>query len=148
MDPGQQYPPYQPAPPDQTRNDTEQLSLLTILWKVYAGIALLGVCLGSFYILMGTAFAATMSSPHSSASPAESTIMSGMFAIFGGFIAIVALTVSILSWLVGTRIGDRTAHTLCYVMSCIVCLNAPLGTGLGVFSLVVLSRPSVKAMFR
>jgi hypothetical protein len=41
----------------------------------------------------------------------------------------------------------RRHRTLSFVMACLTCINIPLGTALGVFTLVVLSRPSVKALY-
>ena len=32
-------------------------------------------------------------------------------------------------------------------MACVCCVNIPLGTALGVFTLIVLSRPGVKAIY-
>jgi hypothetical protein len=32
-------------------------------------------------------------------------------------------------------------------MACVACLSVPLGTVLGVFTIIVLMRPSVKALF-
>ena len=41
----------------------------------------------------------------------------------------------------------RQKRTFSFVIACICCMNIPLGTALGVFTLVVLSRQSVKAIY-
>jgi hypothetical protein len=41
----------------------------------------------------------------------------------------------------------RKARTFCFVIACIACLNVPLGTALGVCTILVLSRPRVKDLF-
>jgi hypothetical protein len=41
----------------------------------------------------------------------------------------------------------RQKRTFSLVMACMCCMNIPLGTALGVFTLVVLSRQSVKAIY-
>jgi hypothetical protein len=36
----------------------------------------------------------------------------------------------------------------CFVLAVFTCLNFPLGTALGVFAIVVLNRPAMKALFQ
>jgi hypothetical protein len=36
---------------------------------------------------------------------------------------------------------------LAFVTACLSCMNVPIGTALGVFAILVLNRPSVKALF-
>jgi hypothetical protein len=40
------------------------------------------------------------------------------------------------------------AYWFCFVLAIITLLNFPIGTVLGIFSLIVLSRPSVKGLFQ
>ncbi|MCY7313071.1 MAG: hypothetical protein LH491_05450 [Pseudoxanthomonas sp.] len=47
----------------------------------------------------------------------------------------------------GRCLARRRRHTLCMVVACASCLLMPFGTVLGVFTLVVLTRPSVKLLF-
>jgi hypothetical protein len=47
----------------------------------------------------------------------------------------------------GSSLRARKRPTLCKVMACLVCLNVPLGTALGVWTLVVLGRDSVRRLF-
>lgn len=47
----------------------------------------------------------------------------------------------------GKYLRRRTQHTFCLVVAGISCMFMPFGTALGVFSLVVLTRPHVKAWF-
>jgi hypothetical protein len=65
----------------------------------------------------------------------------------GVFIVLLVGTISTLTILAGRSLAQRQRYTLCMVMACISCLSVPLGTALGVFTLVVLSRPSVKQKF-
>jgi hypothetical protein len=59
----------------------------------------------------------------------------------------VGLTMAILILINGRCLAQRKHYTFCQVMSGVECLFMPLGTILGVFTLVVLSRPSVKPLF-
>jgi hypothetical protein len=47
----------------------------------------------------------------------------------------------------GRCIRSRTCYWFVFVMACLQCGFFPFGTVLGVFTIVVLSRPSVKEMF-
>lgn len=72
----------------------------------------------------------------------------------GAIFTVLALGMIITSWIVaalvvlaGKSLKQRKRHTFCMIVAGIECLFMPLGTVLGVFSLVVLTRPSVKALF-
>jgi disulfide bond formation protein DsbB len=47
----------------------------------------------------------------------------------------------------GRCLAQRRRYLLCMVVAGIACIFMPFGTALGVFTLVVLSRPAVKAAF-
>jgi hypothetical protein len=47
----------------------------------------------------------------------------------------------------GYFLSLRKYYTFCLVMAGIECLFMPVGTVLGVFTIIVLMRPTVKAMF-
>ena len=47
----------------------------------------------------------------------------------------------------GNRLKNHTNYTYCLVVDAIACTFVPFGTVLGVFTIIVLVRPSVKALF-
>jgi len=47
----------------------------------------------------------------------------------------------------GYCMSRRIHYRYCFVMACLSCVNMPLGTVLGVFTIVVLVRPGVKELF-
>ena len=47
----------------------------------------------------------------------------------------------------GRHLQQRRRHTFCLVMAAVACMFMPFGTVLGVFSIIVLIRPSVKELF-
>ena len=47
----------------------------------------------------------------------------------------------------GRCLNERRHYTFCMVMAGIACMFMPFGTILGVFTIIVLVRPSVKALF-
>jgi hypothetical protein len=71
-------------------------------------------------------------------------------AIFAGIGAVVFVAVegmAALSFFTGRFLARRQHHTFCVVISALNCMSLPLGTALGVFSILVLQRSSVKALF-
>jgi len=75
-------------------------------------------------------------------------------ALFGGAFAFIGGAVVLGGWVTGAlliysaRMMQKRKHRIfSTVMAALICLNAPLGTVLGVFTLIVLSRPSVKDLY-
>jgi hypothetical protein len=47
----------------------------------------------------------------------------------------------------GQKLAARTSYTYCLVVAAIECMFTPFGTVLGVLTIIVLMRPSVKKLF-
>jgi hypothetical protein len=47
----------------------------------------------------------------------------------------------------GYNLSRKKRYMFCFVDACICCIQVPLGTILGVFTIVVLARPGVKELF-
>ncbi|MGJ7901579.1 hypothetical protein [Lysobacter sp. 1R34A] len=122
--------------------DASQLKTLSILHYVFAALYLLPLLMAFLYVFMGVAI--LKGGIHSQ--PGDEV---GGWVLIGVAVALflVAVIGGSLTFLAGRRLSQRRGRTLCMVVACISCLSVPLGTALGVFSLIVLSRPSVKALF-
>jgi hypothetical protein len=59
----------------------------------------------------------------------------------------MGLTFAALTAFAGRSLQQRRRHTFVQVVSGIMCLFMPIGTVLGVFTIVVLSRDSVRQQF-
>ena len=125
--------------------DEEHLKLLSILHYVWGGLAACGLCFGGLYAIIGGGImaAATQAQGHD----APPAFVGAIFFLIGGVIALMAGTISVLTILAGRNLARKKRYTFCFVMACISCLSIPLGTALGVFTIIVLQRPAVKAMF-
>ena len=73
---------------------------------------------------------------------------------FGGIMVAFAVlgilfgwTVTILVLLAGRALAARRRRGFCIVVAAIECMMMPLGTILGIFTIIVLARPSVVALF-
>jgi hypothetical protein len=65
----------------------------------------------------------------------------------GGGIGGLMLLFAFLIGLAGYYLHRRKARTFCFIIAAIQCTQMPLGTVLGVFTILVLSRDSVREMF-
>ena len=125
--------------------DEEHLKLLSILHYVWGGLAAFGVCFGGLYAIIGGGIMAF--APQAQGPNGPPAAVGGIFLVIGCFIVLLAGTVSVLTILAGRNLARREGYTFCFVMACLSCLSVPLGTALGVFTIIVLLRPSVKQMF-
>ena len=122
---------------------TDQLRLLAIFHGVLAGLTLLGSLFPLLYVAMG-AFVLRGGFPGPNPPPA---FVGWFIAAFGlafwagvvGFAVMLGLAARFLS---------RARHwTYCLVTAALACAIFPFGTALGVFTILVLARPEVKAAF-
>ena len=134
-----------PPSPGLPNPDEDNLHQLSIFHYVYAGFQALFSFIGIGLIGFGMAMAFR---PDLFEGPDKPPPIIGGLLIAAGAAGVVL----ILAWafsniLAGRYLRQRKHHTFCLVMAGINCLNMPLGTALGIFSIVVLIRPTVKAMF-
>jgi hypothetical protein len=74
-------------------------------------------------------------------------VMGCFFVAIAGTGLLLGLGLAICLVLAGRALLERKHYTFCLVMACVSCMFMPFGTVLGVFSLLVLLRPSVKELF-
>lgn len=100
-------------------------------------------------MMSGGIFTSSGSGPgHSSAhGAAELSMMGGFMLVIGIVGTLAVLTVAILEFIVAKKLVRRESKLLCFVVAGINCLNMPLGTVLGIFTFLVMSRPSVAESF-
>jgi hypothetical protein len=143
--------------------DLEHLSALSIGHYILAGVALLG---GIPTLVLGVAGSKLIDEVGSDLSMAMGEIPpqpgvdpfgagSGsmaddlqtmiMVTIVSGLVLAIISTVHLA--LVGLRIRQRRWWTFCYLTGWGECLMFPFGTILGIFTIIVLGRPSVKRLF-
>ncbi|MEM9251406.1 MAG: hypothetical protein AAGB29_03560 [Planctomycetota bacterium] len=125
----------------QGRYDT-QLDLLGVLNYVFAGFLAIGSCTSVIYIGVGVAMLMGMFSEDQGEPP---TFMAWLLILFSGCMMVAAWIVAVFSFLAGRALGGRRGYRLCLAAACAQCIFVPIGTGLGVFGLIVLVRPEVKA---
>lgn len=125
--------------------DADHLRILAVFHYVFAGLALLGIgFLVVHYLIMRTVMSPEMLAQSPNPPPPEFMRMFVWFYVFMGLLFVAG---GVLNLLAGKRLRQRRSRMFCMVVAGLNCLQFPFGTVLGVFTLVTLSRDSVRAMF-
>jgi hypothetical protein len=74
-------------------------------------------------------------------------ITGGMFSLIGGIIFLVVFAQAVAMFLAGRWLTAGRNRMFCFLNACLMCTHVPFGTALGIFTIVVLSRPSVIQRF-
>ena len=128
--------------------DTEQLNLLSIFHYVVAGLAALFSFFPLLYTTVGAIF--IFAARHGTAKPGEDLppeFLGWIFAVLGSLLFLIGIAMAICILIAGRFLALRKRYSFTLVMARIECLFIPFGTILGVFTIVVLSRESVKTLF-
>jgi hypothetical protein len=136
------------APPALYDRDSEHLRLLAIFHYILGAMSAFFACFPIIHLIMGIVMVASPAFMADHSNNAPPTFV-GWF-----FITIAVLAISI-GWifaivviLAGRFIASRINYTFCFVVACFECVFLPMGTVLGLFTLLVLTRPNAKAKFR
>jgi len=140
-----QIPPPFLSPPSK---DAEHLKLLAIFHFVFAGLAVLGIAfLYLHYAIMST----VMNDPKfwrvqkaRGFSPQEFITVFRLCYLFPGILFLGGGLINVLS---GSFLRARTNRMFSLIVAGLDCLQIPLGTVLGVFTIIVLMRDSVRALY-
>jgi len=138
-----------PLPRDQRKIDADHLNLLAIFHFVGAGLAVLGILfLLGHYAMMHTVF----SNPKFFENQKQPMPVppEQIFAVMKWFYlagAVWFVSSGVLNLISGLCLRARKNRTFSLVVAGINCLHIPLGTVLGVFTIVVLVRDSVREQY-
>ncbi len=130
-------------------NDAEiasSLKALSVLQYVYAGFTAIGALMVLLWVVIGGAMVMGSATGGGSDAAGEAGVgvlvivmAIAMLVVFGGIAG--------LHILAARSLGQRRRHTLLLIVACLTMLSIPIGTALGIWMLVVLTKPEVKATF-
>lgn len=125
--------------------DEDHLRLLSIFQYLVAGTMALFALFPVIHLALGLWMVASPGSfDHGSEPPA---FAGWLFIVLGLTFILCGEALAFLIFLVGRSLSRRKRYLFCIIMAGLECLYMPLGTILGVFTIVVLTRDSVKALF-
>jgi hypothetical protein len=124
------------------KKDIEHLNLLAIFHYITAGLTLLLAVFPLIYVAVGVMFVM-------GAAQRAGVVYGWFFIVVGGgcalFLAASAVAIAIAGW----SLARHKNRVFCFVVAGLLCLGAPLifPLILGIFTIVVLCRPSVRDLF-
>jgi hypothetical protein len=128
--------------------DEEHLKLLSIAYLVSAATSAFFSLFGIFYAFMGLAFTSFMTNiPERPGQPPPPEFLGLFFGLFGLGMFSIMMTSGVLKFIASRRLKQRRSRVFCMIVAGLSCLAIPYGTILGVFTFLVLGRPSVIRLF-
>nr|WP_235429895.1 hypothetical protein [Xanthomonas sp. GPE 39] len=77
----------------------------------------------------------------------QAHLFAWIFVVIASLLIVAGLSLATAMLYAGRCLGARRRHTYCVIVAGLSCVMMPFGTVLGVFTLLVLTRPSVKQLF-
>jgi hypothetical protein len=131
--------------------DEQYVKILGIFHFVVAGISALFACFPIIHFVVGLGMLGLSLGTGVSKGSFPEAVVPGLV---GLLFTLVAGSVILLGWafavcvaLAGLFLLKKRHHLFCVVMGGVECMFMPFGTVLGVLTIVMLMKPSVKAMF-
>jgi len=128
-------------------HDEEHLRLLSIFHYIVGGLAALFSFFPLMYAAMGAFMLYASAHPHMQQGEPPPAFLGWIFIGIGCFFWLVGETLAICILLAGRFVARRRRYWFAFVTACVQCLFFPFGMILGVFTIIVLSRSSVKQLF-
>ena len=127
--------------------DEEHLRLLSIFHYVVGGLTALFGCFPIVHVTLGLllVFAPEMFNDGKGKPPPD--YFGLIFVLVGGAVMSAFWTFAACMVTAGRFLSLRKHYMFCLVMAALACMCSPFGTVLGVFTIIVLMRESVKQLF-
>jgi MFS family permease len=144
-------------PPNPQTIDEEHLNLLSIFHYIVGGLDIVlssfflaYVGIGIFIIIQPEALMEIQTSEgklSETLPPPLLTAGGWLLAVFGAITVVSGWILGILTVISGRHIARRRTRIFSVVVAVINCLSIPFGTALGIFTIIVLTRPSVRRLY-
>ena len=128
--------------------DAEHVRLLSIFHYIVGGLAALFSFFPLLYTTVGAIF--IFVARHGTSKPGDELppeFLGWIFAVIGSLLFLLGIAIAICILITGRSLAKHTRYWFVFVVACIECLFFPFGTILGVFTIIVLSRETVKTLF-
>ncbi|MDI6783985.1 MAG: hypothetical protein QME64_07825 [bacterium] len=123
--------------------DEQHLNLLSIFHYIVGGFAVLFSCIFLIYVGIGIVMLLGMFDSKNAPPP----FMAWFFLLFGSMFMIAGWTLAGFIFAVGRKLKRRVSWMFCLVVAGVECIFSPFGTILGVFTIFILMKDSVKELF-
>ncbi len=130
--------------------DVKTLQTLGIVYYVYAAMVALFACFPLIHVTIGVLLLSgviPIPEPTHGGEPFPTHLFGGMFVAVGSIIVLFGWAKAALIFYAGRCLRNLQKHTVCLVAAAVCCFFMPLGTALGVVSLVFLLKDGVRDVF-
>lgn len=129
--------------------DEEHLRLLKLGYYVLAGITGLFSFFPAvaFGILGGIFSSGAIPVSQQSGGKGDPRVFGTIMLVFAAFAFVAGALGSLAAFITARGLRDHRRRTFCFVVAICTCLYVPWGTLIGVCTILVLNRPSVKMLF-
>lgn len=127
-----------------TEDNDEHLRLLAIFHYVVAALTALVALIPLIHVAIGWFMLHAPPPQHGEPPP---PFVGWIFIIMGSGFIVAGESFAVCVFAAGRCIQLRKRYWFAFVVACLQCCFFPFGTVLGVFTIIVLSRPAVKEIF-
>jgi len=134
-------------PPPIPNKDDDHLNLLATFHYIVGGLGALFACFPLIHVFIGMMMILQpefMAGKEGSAPPA---FMGFLFAGIGIVFVLLGWAAAICTIVSGRMLARRRHRMFSFVMAAFLCMFMPFGTVLGIFTIIVLSRESVRRLY-
>lgn len=123
--------------------ELEHLRMLSIFHYIVGGMTALFSLFPVIHLVIGLA----MVTGRMEGDDPEARMFGWLFVAFAGIFIACGMTFAGFIVYAGRCLQQRRRYMLCMVVAALSCMMMPFGTVLGVFTLITLTKPSVKTLF-
>ena len=128
--------------------DIEQLNLLRIFHYIVGGLGCFFSCMPLLHVGVGIFLLVSPESFGDQNNPNHiQDLFSYFFICMGLIFFLLGQALSICIIYSGKCLKNRKKYMFSFIIACVSCMFVPFGTILGVFTIIVLSRDSVKKLY-
>jgi ABC-type phosphate transport system permease subunit len=131
--------------------DLDHLKLLGIFHYIWGGLSLLGgLFIGAYFVVIGFVLMSNPPNSTSSEDSASQGVVGGILIGAGAVLFLIAVIYGALTLMAGGKYRKHQGgYWFCFFLAIVTLIIGGIpGIVLGIFSLIVLARDSVKALFR
>ncbi len=128
-------------------DDEEHLRLLSIFHFILGGLSALAFCIPLIHLTLGIALVTGIIPSGQKGEEVPQQVVGWFFIGCASLAIVLGWSYSISMVIAGRRLRQHRTYTFCITMAALSCASVPFGTCLGVFTILVLARPSVKQLF-
>ena len=131
--------------------DLEHLKLLGIFHYIWGVLSMIGALfIGGYFLVIGIVLMSNPSTSTSTEDPGTASMVGGILIGVGVVLFLIVVVYGILTLMAGGKYRKHQGgYWFCFILAIVTLVIGGIpGIVLGIFSLIVLSRDSVKAVFR